>query len=133
MSLRREAEIFSKYLVGEVAPERFLSRYEAAHEKISFSSATKLDRQILGLVTKVSLLLPFLDAACGVSMPGALIRRKLLLMAAILEASPRYAPYFLPESQSFPRLMLSLFRLGVFTGLKLIIGVPILFLMRQRA
>jgi len=50
------------------------------------------------LAPLVSALVGFLDAASGLLRPGSVLRSKILVMAAILEASPAFADDFLPRA-----------------------------------
>ena len=46
--------------------------------------------------------LPFLEAAAGFLAPRSILRRKTLLMTAILEATPDFVQDFLPRTSSGP-------------------------------
>jgi hypothetical protein len=75
-----------------------------------------------------------LDAASGVLGPEGRLRGKLLLMAAILEASPEFADEFLPRSTSVPGLVLRIGVHGMRAVLEVALGIPLrAFAMRWRS
>jgi hypothetical protein len=55
------------------------------------------DAAVLAWVRRHPWSLGPLDAACGLVRPGGTLRNRVLLMAAVLEASPEFADDFLPR------------------------------------
>jgi hypothetical protein len=93
-----EAEIFSRYLIGEIPSVELKERYFAACGKLS--EANNRDARIYRMAVKRPALLPCLDAALAFSDRNALLRRKLLVMLAILETTPEYYTKFSTKDES---------------------------------
>lgn len=99
-----EGRRLGRYLVGRPVPLDLLARYQQAHVK----RAADLDGDspALALWRRRPWMLPLLDAGCARWRPEDPLRRKLMLMTAILECTPRYAEHFLPEHRGFWALAL---------------------------
>ncbi len=67
--------------------------------------------------------LPFLDAACGIMQPQGILRSKLLLMAAVLEASPEFADDFLPRDTPRTALAAKLVFFGLAAVTRTVLGL----------
>jgi hypothetical protein len=123
---RCEARIFGRYLVGEDPGEPFVDRYGAAAD-------TLLDAPP-GPVVRFALrwprTLPFLDAASAVVRPRGPLRSRLLVMAAVLEASPAYADVFLPRPAGALRQTLDVAITGAVGAVKVVVGLPVLLAAR---
>jgi hypothetical protein len=130
-SLEAEARLFARYLLGRDPPEEMTERYVRANGILFLDSGDARDRRLLDLVRRRPALLGCLDAAAGLLAPNSLLRKKLLLMAAILEVSPLFAEEFLPRTLSIPRLLATLAGNAVTAGLKLVLGVPLYFLVMR--
>jgi hypothetical protein len=121
--LDREARRFGRYLVGEVPPREFIDRYIAAHK------ARREDLQLpsvaVDVVARRPWLIPWLDAACAVLRPDDALRRKLLLMVAVLECSPHYADRFLPKRRSVPLLIIELAWIGLRSAILALGGIVV--------
>jgi hypothetical protein len=96
-ALFHEAEVLSRYLIGEAPPQaqidlytRAIDRLEITQPEGTFAAAIKHPR-----------LLPYLDAHDALFHSSSQLRQKLYLMFAILETSPELADYFLPQNHSF--------------------------------
>jgi hypothetical protein len=120
--LADEARLMARYLLGvDLAPE-LVARYEQACTRL-FSDAP--DAALL-FVRRHGWALPWLDAASGLCRPSSALRRRVLVMVAILETTPRHASFFLAEPRRhvhlWARMMLQSVRsLGVAA-----IGLPLL-------
>jgi hypothetical protein len=95
----REARIFTKYILGCEASARAIELYAMASVQVvnDFDAA---DHRIVRFALARPWSLAALDGALALTRPAALLRRKLLLAAAILEARPEYADAFLPRQRS---------------------------------
>ncbi len=122
-TLAAEAKRFGRYLVGEVPPDEFVGRYVKAHE--ARWEDLLIPSPALGAVTNHPWLLPWLDAACAIVQPDDPLRRKLLLMTAVLECSPRYAHRFLPKRKRLPALLLEVAWLGLHGAVRIAGGLVI--------
>lgn len=127
---RRAAEEFSfisRYLMDVDPPPELVNRYVAATRKLLGDAAASEWE----FVRRHPRLLPYLDAAAGVFSPRSLLRNKILLAAAILEASPAYAEFFLEEREGRFRVLRVLIWQGLRSAVKLAVGVPLLQLARR--
>lgn len=127
-SAAHEARIFSRYLIGADPPEDMIARYAAARAALFSELETGRDHALCDFVRRRPWSLPFLDAAAGVLAPQSLLRKKLLVMAAILEASPVFADVFLPRTTTRAYLSIRLCMLTTKSACKILIGVPMLLL-----
>jgi hypothetical protein len=128
-----EIVVFGRYLVDTEPPTKAVELYLAAQQHHFREPLGRQDRSVLQFALRHPWALGSLEAACALLNPSALLRRKLLLAAAILEVSPECADRFLPE---FSRAYVLPFRLAwllLRAGLKLAVGVPLLALARRSA
>ncbi|MBI5154980.1 hypothetical protein HZA57_07065 [Candidatus Poribacteria bacterium] len=88
--LRREAVLLARYLLGVTPPAAMIERYVSAHRHLPIRSS-----RLVQTARRHPRLLPLLDAWCAARRPNDPLRRKLLLMTAILEASPDFTDRFL--------------------------------------
>lgn len=115
---------FARALVGEVPAAKFRQRYVAGcracfGEPAPESAALALARRRPWAVTP-------LDAACGILRPRDPLRQRLLLLTAILEASPEYADHFLPRRLSWFGLFVLLPARVALAGLRAVVGIALL-------
>jgi NADH dehydrogenase len=124
--LLREAQVLSEHLLGRAASSELCRRYcEACHQLLGAETARKIvgsRRWAVGLF----------DARDGLLDSGSLLRQKLLIMAAILEASPDFADEFLTIPRSRVAAWSALFWSGARAGLKAVFGIPLAPLLRVR-
>ncbi|MGL4596364.1 MAG: hypothetical protein ACRCYO_02480 [Bacteroidia bacterium] len=100
MDLQQEASIFGKFLLGEMPDAKSITLYVDAQTGFPISGSTQ-EQKILNFAIRHAWLIGALDGALALSRPNALLRRKLLVMSAILETRPQYAHLFLPRERSF--------------------------------
>jgi len=99
--VKEEAITFGKYLLsGETPDEKSIALYEAAHRhrKIEVSAGEK---KLFEFVLRNRWAMGAVDGALAFKNPDHVIRRKLLVMSAVLECRPKYAELFIPEKRSF--------------------------------
>jgi len=126
--------MFSRYLLDSTPPRKIVERYiNASHSLGIINAVNKADLNILKFSRNHPWSISFLDAACGFLYPGALLRKKIYTMAAVLEASPLYTGYFLPQNLSSLRLFVQLITNGLIAGIKVMIGIPIFLYVRRRS
>jgi hypothetical protein len=119
-------KLISKYLLDASPPDELINRYVAAHEiLLGDPVAAEWD-----FVRRHPATLPYLDAAMGVFARSSLMRKKIILAAAILEASPAYADFFLEEVRGTGRVLGDLVWHGTLSLGKLLVGMPILLIAR---
>lgn len=124
-SARSEALVFARYLVGTTPPPEVVERYQQASATLFSAPPDAADVALLGFARRRPWSVPFLDAAAGILRPASALRSRLLVMAAILEASPGHAADFLPRSVSVPSLVARLAVHGVRAVALLVLGVPV--------
>jgi hypothetical protein len=90
-----DADLFGTYVLGRAIDRRSAQLYEQAERALGYGA----DDALVRLVRRHPRLLRPIDTLLAVLRPDALLRKKLLLMAAILETQPQYAADFLPRAQ----------------------------------
>ncbi|HZO82834.1 MAG TPA: NAD-dependent epimerase/dehydratase family protein [Candidatus Binataceae bacterium] len=120
--------LIARYLLDVEPPPELVERYVAAERKLLGGEASPEWEA----VRRHPRLLPYLDAAAGVLARRSLLRRKILLAAAVLEASPAYADFFLAEVDGRAAAVLALLWQGARGAIMLTLGMPLLFVIRRR-
>lgn len=111
--LQAEARIFGRYLGGRMPPPELIDRYVEANRVLRATAVSERDAAIVTFVRRHPWAVSCLDAAAGLFARDGLLRSKLLVMAAILEASPAFADEFLPRASGRLALAARLIALGV--------------------
>lgn len=122
----REAVLFARYLLDRDPPPELINRYIAASEQLFSGETAAGDAALLEFVDRHPRALPFVDAAAGLMRPNSLLRKKILLMAAILEASVHHAREFLAPPPGRVRTLVSLSWYTLSAAVKFAIGAVIL-------
>lgn len=117
--LNRECEWFSEYLIDRRPTDYVLRKYREAHH-LGHPSAGRpvplFDHIVMRLALRHAFMLRLADTYSGLFYKEALLRRKLVLLLAILECSPgAYERLDRPEVHTRP----TLYRLLVLKGLAL--------------
>ncbi len=120
--LAGECALFSRYLIGCLPPMEIARRYVRAHESILASPCDG----VVAFAVRHPWALPYLDAACGVRKPDGLLRKKLLVLTAILEATPQFADEFLPEALGRTRFVWQAGRYAAAALAKAAVGMVLL-------
>jgi hypothetical protein len=86
--LRRECERMYRYLVGGAPREYVIQRYVDGHAARPewFEPSSALDRTLSSAARRIPL--GIVDATSRFASPGSVLRRKLVLLLAILESTP---------------------------------------------
>lgn len=129
--LKKEARLFARYLLDCEPPPDMVDRYIDANRKLGIDAVIAYDTKIMEFALTHSWSVPFLDAAAGFLQPDALLRKKIYVMAAVLEASPQYVKDFLPAYLSALMLFVQLIRSGLLAGIKVLIGIPLFLFVRR--
>jgi nucleoside-diphosphate-sugar epimerase len=127
-SIAADFMLIAGYLIDADPPAELTERYVAAHREL-FGDVAATEWEF---VRRHPRALPFLDAATGMLARQSLLRKKVLLAAAILEASPAYADFFLAEVEGRIRILGLLASQGVLGVGKLALGAPLLFAVRRK-
>ena len=129
--LEREAQVFCRYLCGELPNAYVIAKYRAAHECGAVAPAqgvASFDRILVGLARSSSVLVRPLDAYARVFAKGGLLRRKLVALLAILETRAPYDDAVdTPTGKSVVAFCAQLVALGVVFALSVLV-VAILLL-----
>jgi len=87
--LARECEVFTDYLSGLESSPYVLQKYLDAHEKvIRYHPASRFDRVLLTFATAGPNFTRLADSYVRVFAPASTLRKKLILLLAILESTP---------------------------------------------
>ena len=127
-ALRREAKLFGRYLLAVEPSDELAARYTAANR------ALLADEPVGPEVTyalRHPFTLPFLDAACAVLNPASVLRKKILIMTAVLEASPAYTDFFLKPPSAPLAMLLGLAWQGIRVTAKMALGLPLYLVARR--
>lgn len=125
--MQHEAKLFAQYLGAKVDDETLLIKYADAIEKLKLSLSEK-EENILRYLLQMPFLLPFADGAWAFLNPKNGIRKRILVMSALIETEPQYVQYFLNQQDvSFP-IFRFIFR-GSVAVLRGIIGVLLMLLL----
>jgi len=130
-SLEQEAHVFSRYLLDRDPSPKMIERYASANRTLLTEQALPSDRTLLRFCLTHLWAVPFLDAAAGFLRPDSLLRRKIYIMAAILETSPLFANRFLPKRTHPIALVFRLAVWGTVAAMKVVFGVPLLLLVEK--
>ena len=123
LELELEGRLFGRYLVGRMPPPELVERYREANRILLGGTAPGSDAAVLAFARRHPWSIPFLDGAAGLVRPGSLLRNKILVMAAVLEASPAFAEEFLPGAVRPVPLMLRVLGLGTLAVARAAFGV----------
>src|SRR5580658_1506243 len=91
-----EADQIALYIVGKHAGEREKALYLRAMATLD-TALTGAEEALWASMIRSRRTLAWADAGLALLRPSSVLRRKLLLMVAILEASPDFAEHFLPS------------------------------------
>lgn len=116
-----EARSFARYLVGtDPRPEEVIRYREAVAARLAVPPDG-----VVRLALRSPVLIGPLDAAAAILDPGHQLRRRLVLMTAVLEASPAHVERFLPRQWSVTEVIVTLLRVAVAAPLRIAVGAPI--------
>ncbi len=121
--LAHECRVITRYLLGQDPPEDLIQRYIQANSVLFSDKASHSDLAVVAFVRRNPWSLPFIDAASALLRPNSLLRNKILVMIAILEATPQFTGAFIPEPSSIPLIAWRMARYGISITAKFLIGV----------
>ena len=130
--LRNEAILCGRYLVDREPSEDLIERYARANE-VLFAGGTAVDQEVLDFARRHPWSIAMLDASSGVIGGNSLLRKKLLLMTAIVETTPELVERTEPRSVDLPRLALHVGAAGVRTVFNVVSGLALQLVLRRRA
>jgi len=121
--LEQEGRLFGRYLVGREPSRELVERYRDANRLLFAATDPRSDAAVIAFARRHPWSIPFLDAAAGILRPGSLLRNKILVMAAVLEASPAFADEFLSRTVHPASLVLRVLALGTLAALRAAVGM----------
>ena len=127
MTMNEECALIGRYLLGVNLSPELTGRYAAAHQFLQLD----LEEPELRFMHRYPQLLPLLDAAAGLLRPRSSLRKKVFLMAAILEATPEHAEFFLRKPAGLWPVLATVLWQGSRSALKLLVGIPVFLLARR--
>jgi hypothetical protein len=126
-----EARILAHYLIDSDPPRELTDRYVAANRLLLTGETTADENASLAFILQHPSALPFLDAAAGLFRRDSLLRKRLLLMTAILEATPLYADFFLSQPRSAASILVIVMWQTILSVLKAALGIPLLWIVEK--
>lgn len=120
--------MFSSYLVGQVPSDYVLEKYCEAHLVGNrFSASGRFDLFLVKTAVAGPLLTKLADSYARLLVPGATLRKKLILLLAILEScAPTYEFLDSVDVSSKPVLYLRIAQRGLLFVLGLLVSVVVL-------
>ena len=128
--LREEAIVFGRYLLGSEPEAALVERFCRANETLF---ADERDDALVAFARQHPWSIAMLDAAAGLAEPGSLLRKKLLVMTAIIETTPSLVERTTQQAVSLPRLALRLGAAGARTAVNAATGLALLAWVKRRA
>jgi hypothetical protein len=98
--MKEDAEILTRYLVGDAPSEAITNLYISAISKLHILPSSPRDEKLLAFALAHPSYISFIDAAHALFYPRSVLRKKLYILFAILETQPQYAHLFLPEKRA---------------------------------
>lgn len=121
-ALETEARIFGVHLVGRPPSEDLVARYREACRRLWPDAPGGADAARLAFVRRHPWSVGPLDAAAALLDPTCQLRSRVLVAAAILEATPTHADDFLPRAATLPGLLSRLVLGGTVAATKAVLG-----------
>lgn len=91
-ALAAECVVFTRHLLGVAPAAAVVEAYVAAHERApDYDAATVFDVRLVAVARRGPLFARLADAYARLFAPAGLLRRKLVLLLAILETTPPHA------------------------------------------
>ena len=125
-----EATVFSTYLGGKPGSEALIEHYNSGVKSLDLQLTTK-EKGTLKKVIKYPFLLPFTDAGLALLSPANSIRKRLLLMSALIETDKNYTHLFITERDASFAL-LRFFYTGTIAVMKACIGAALILMLRWK-
>jgi hypothetical protein len=100
--LLAEAKLFANYLGATNGDDALVGRYVNAIELLQLPLSTK-EAVVLNKLIQMPFLLALIDGGYALLQPNNTIRKRILVMSALMETEPKYVNRFLVQQNiSFP-------------------------------
>lgn len=126
---QREATVFGRYLVDRDPSPLLVERYCEANRRLLAGE----DDAVVAFARRHPWAISMLDASAGLVDAGSLLRKKLLLMTAIVETTPDLAARTEPVDATLPRLALNLGVAGLRVAGSVVAGLALTAWVKRRA
>ena len=130
--LRTEAIVFGRYLVDCEIGEDLIDRYCRANEELF---AHEVPDSAVDYARAHPWAIAMLDAAEGIAAlrggEPSLLRKKLLVMTAIVETTPAYVKWTEPRAAALPELIVRLGVAGAKTAINVAAGLALLAVVKR--
>jgi hypothetical protein len=130
--LRTEARVFGRYLVDREPAEELIERYCRANELLFAPDASDADNSVVDFARRHPWAIAMLDAAAGLTAHDSLLRKKLLVMTAILETTPELVDKTEQRAVGLPELALRIGAAGARTAFNAAAGLALSAVVRRR-
>lgn len=107
-ALRQQARVLGRYLLLEEPADSVVDAYVRGCAELFDETERPLDDTLVRLALDRPKLLPLLDGAVAWRGADELLRRKILLLLAVAEASPSHADSFLCDPRPSPHRAVAL-------------------------
>lgn len=98
--MNQEAIVFGRYLLsGQNPDDKAMQLYSNAHNYRDLTVPVT-QKKLFDFVLRNPWALGAIDGALAFRNPNHIIRKKILVMSAVLECRPQYANLFLPEKRN---------------------------------
>jgi hypothetical protein len=130
--LRRECDVFCRYLIRRAPSDYILEKYCRAHERSAeYSTAGAFDIALLDFAARGPAFARFTDSYACLFARYSAFRKKLILLFSILEsASPRHGFSDAVEGHGQPTLLVKIAFRGVLFALRLMLACLVFVPMR---
>jgi hypothetical protein len=132
-AIEAEARALARHVVGAEPPEAVLARYREASARLFPEPPDAVDTALIAFAARHPWSVGPLDAATALLRPASRLRAQLLVMAAVLETTPRFADDFLPRPAGRLELVGRLGAIGLAAALRTLAGVLLYGVIRARA
>ncbi len=133
-ALEHECTVFTYYVIKQKPNSYVLGKYRQAHSIADFACTLEthaFDRLLLHVSATHPLLTKLVDAYTSIFLRSSIVRRKWILLLAILEScSPTYRCFDAPESSSKKFLIMGMIGKGVVFLFSLCLSVVLLMPVR---
>lgn len=122
--LKNEAHMLGKYLIGREIDNQIVSLYSRAIQETNSQLMKTNEKRVWKLIQKWPWALGILDSGLAMMSSTSVIRKRILLMLAILETQPQFSRYFLDKKSKFldfVELELNLCKAAIETALGIIL------------
>lgn len=139
--LERECEVYTNFLVNDGPSRYILNKYLEAHRESNIFDGSELEAFetfLLEFSSRNTFFARLVDSYASFFYKGSIIRKKIILLLAILEScSPSYRQFEAPDSSNWIVLSFTLFLKGIIFAFNLFIAVvlfmPIRFMVSIRS